>query len=93
MTILPKGIYRFYAVPIKLPMAFYKEFGPKKNSKFERGHKRPQRAKAVMKKKNGAGRTRLPGFRLYYNAIVIKTVWYWHKKIEIQINRRQKTQK
>ena len=78
MSVLPKAIYRYNAIPIKLSMVFFTEL-EQIISQFVWKYKKTSNSQSNLEKEDGTEGINLPDFRLYYKATVIRTVWYWHK--------------
>ena len=82
MTIIPNTVYRFNAIHIKLPMAFFHRTRTK-NFTIHMEAQKTLKRQSVLRKKNGTGGIHLPEFRLDYKATVIKTIRYGPKNRNI----------
>jgi hypothetical protein len=74
MAILPKAIYMFNTIPIKILHRIRKS-----NREVHMETQKTSNVKAILSKKSNTGGITITDFKLYYRAITIKTAWYWHK--------------
>jgi len=72
MAILPKVIYRFNTIPIKIPIQFFRGLD-RTICKFIWNNKKPKIAKTILNNKRTSEGITIPEVKQYYRAIVIKT--------------------
>ena len=85
MDILPKAIYRFNAITIKIPTQLFNEF-ERAIRRFIWNNKKPRIAKTLLKDRRTSRGITMPDLKLYYRATVINTSWYWYSDRPMEQN-------